>query len=408
MADLDLEFVRAQFPAFHEPGLVNRPFFENAGGSYVCQQVQDRLFRFYRSQKMQPGNPYSPSSDGAAEMEHSRRQLAAIMNVASDEVSFGPSTSQNTYVLSMALGEWLRPGDAIIVTNQDHEANTGVWRRLANRGFEVREWKIDPETGLLDVENLKDLLDSRVKFLAFPHCSNVIGAINPVKEITQIAQDAGAYVCIDGVSFAPHGIPDIGDIGADIYLFSAYKTYGPHQGIMVVRRGLGMELPNQGHYFNQSQLTARFTPAGPDHAQVAACGGIVDYFDAVHAAHFPQNVKSRTRTKAGKDLVRKKEIELSQPLLEFLDSKNSLHLIGPSLPQERAPTIAVAANKNARGLAEKLAEMGIMAGGDNFYAVRTLEALGIDPEHGVLRMSFLHYTSPDEIQQLIKALDQVA
>ena len=179
----------------------------------------------------------------------------------------------------------MRVGDAIIVTNQDHEANTGPWRRLADEGFEIREWQIDPDTGHLDLADLAELLDDRVRLVCFPHCSNVVGEVNPVTEITALAHAAGAFVCVDGVSYAPHGLPDVGWMNADIYLFSAYKTFGPHQGLMVMRRALGMQLPNPGHFFNEESLCKRFTPAGPDHAQVAASAGVADYIDALAAHH---------------------------------------------------------------------------------------------------------------------------
>ena len=151
---LDLDFVRSQFPAFSEPALGDQAFFENAGGSYACAPVIDRLTRFYRTRKMQPYGPAGPSAAGGAEMDEARRRLAQILGVDGDEVSFGPSTTQNTYVLSKAFGDHLSEGDAIIVTNQDHEANSGPWRRLEARGIDVREWQIDPETGHLDPEAL--------------------------------------------------------------------------------------------------------------------------------------------------------------------------------------------------------------------------------------------------------------
>ena len=144
---------------------------------------------------------------------------------------------------------------------------------------------MDPVTGHLDPEDLENLLDENVRLVCFPHCSNVVGEINPVTEITAMAHSAGAFVCVDGVSYAPHGLPNVGGLGPDVYLFSTYKTYGPHQGVMVMRRNLGTMLPNQGHWFNGDCLYKRFTPAGPDHAQVAACAGIADYIDALWQHH---------------------------------------------------------------------------------------------------------------------------
>jgi len=404
---LDLAFVRSQFPAFAQPGLRDQAFFENAGGSYPCAQVVDRLSRFYRERKVQPYGPFEPSRAGGEEMDEARTRLAALMNIETDELSFGPSTTQNTYVLAQAFAQMLKPGDAIIVTDQDHEANSGPWRRLADRGLTIREWNLDPETGHLPLERLDALLDGRVKLVCFPHCSNVVAEINPVAEIARRAHAAGAYVCVDGVAYAPHGLPNVAELGADIYLFSAYKTYGPHQGIMAIRRALGEALPNQGHYFNAGALYKRFTPAGPDHAQIAASAGIADYVDALFERHHSGAAAPPARAAAVHDLMRAHEINLLQPLLDHLSAKNAVRLLGPRDAKIRAPTVAMALTEPGEAVAAKLAPLGIMAGGGSFYANRCLTAQGVAPEHGVLRTSFVHYTSEEEVAKLIRALDEV-
>jgi selenocysteine lyase/cysteine desulfurase len=401
---LDLDFVRAQFPAFSEPALAGQAFFENAGGSYPCRQVMDRLFRFYRERKVQPYGPYAASRLGGAEMDEARTRLAALMGVARDEVAFGPSTTANTYVLAQAFRRMMQPGAAIIVTNQDHEANTGPWRRLAEEGIEVREWRINPDTGMLDLAALEPLLDDRVRLVCFPHCSNVVGAVNPVVEITALAHAAGAFVCVDGVSYAPHGLPDVGLMGADIYLFSAYKTYGPHQGIMVMRRALGEFLPNQGHYFNADALYKRFTPAGPDHAQIAACAGMADYFDLL-ADHHGLMGTPAVRMAGVHDLMRDHETALLQPLLDWAAGRNDLRMLGPRDASARAPTVALDLGRDPAPVAAALAVRGINAGAGDFYAVRALQGQGVDAARGVLRLSFVHYTSPDEVTRLIAALE---
>ncbi|MYK31583.1 MAG: aminotransferase class V-fold PLP-dependent enzyme, partial [Boseongicola sp. SB0670_bin_30] len=300
----------------------------------------------------------------------------------------------------------LPEGAAIVVTDQDHEANSGPWRRLEASGFKVREWRIDPGTGHLDPCTLEPLLDGAA-LLCFPHCSNVVGEINDVAAIASMAHDAGAVVCVDGVSYVPHGFPDVGALGADIYLFSAYKTYGPHQGIMVMRRALGEALPNQGHFFNDGDLTKRFVPAGPDHAQVAACAGMADYVDALFESIGGGAFGPAKRARAVHDAMRTREELLLQPLLEFLVGRNDVRLIGPRDARNRAPTVGVLSERPGEDLAAALAPMGIMAGGGDFYAVRPLQAMGIDPAHGVLRLSFTHYTSQDEVSRLITALDRV-
>ena len=404
---LDTAWVRAQFPAFAEPSLEGQAFFENAGGSYTCKHVIDRLFRFYTQRKVQPYAPYAASKLGGKEMDEARTRMAAILGVETDELSFGPSTTQNTYFLAQAFGQMMEPGEAIIVTNQDHEANTGPWRRLADRGIEVREWCIDSETGHLDTAALENLLDDKVRLVCFPHCSNVVGQVNPVTEITALAHAAGAFVCVDGVSYAPHGLVDVGTLGPDIYLFSAYKTYGPHQGLMVIRRTLGELLPNQGHVFNGDTLYKRFTPAGPDHAQIAACAGMADYIDALYAHHVGGDADPAARGAAVHNLMRAHETELLQPLLDGVKSRNSVRLIGPSVATDRAPTVALALNRPGEEVAQALVKHGIMAGGGDFYAGRALSAMGVDDANGVLRLSFTHYTTRGEVDQLLTALDDV-
>ena len=408
MTELDIDFVRAQFPAFSQPSLQGHAFFENAGGSFTCGQVIGRMHRFYIERKVQPYGFFKASQDGGDEMDEARTRLAALMNVETDELSFGPSTSQNTYILAQAFADVLVSGQAIVVTDQDHEANTGVWRRLADRGIEVREWHVDPELGQLSLDDLGKLLEGRVKLVCFPHCSNIVGQENPVAEIVAMAHEVGAVTCVDGVSMVPHGFPDISALGADIYLFSSYKTYGPHQGIMVVRRTLADSLPNQAHFFNADARTKRFTPAGPDHAQIAAAAGLADYIDTLYSHHFDTNDAAGARARAVVDLQRSHEVKTLAPLLEFLRSRNDVRILGNNHIQTstgRVPTVALHAARPAEAIARDLADHGIMAGAGDFYAMRTIRALGCDPEEGVLRLSFVHYTTDAEVEQLMKGLD---
>lgn len=407
MTELDIDFVRDQFPAFDEPALAGQAFFENAGGSYACGAVITRLERYYRSRKVQPYAPYAAAEAAGAEMDEARERLAALLGVAPQELHFGPSTSQNTYVLAQAFAAMLAPGAAIVVTDQDHEANSGVWRRLAQRGVEVREWRVDPDSGRLDPAALGELLDADVELVCFPHCSNIVGQVNPAAEICAMVHAVDAVACVDGVSYAPHGFPDVHALGADIYLFSSYKTYGPHQGLMVMDSALNARLPNQGHYFNAASPTQRFTPAGPDHAQVAASAGIADYVDAVYAHHCAGDAPPAERARAVHALQADHEHRLLEPLLAYLRERRDLRLLGPVDTTERVPTVALHLDRPGLEAAADLAGHGIMAGGGHFYATRLLEALGIDPEHGVLRLSFVHYTHRDEVERAVRALDAV-
>jgi cysteine desulfurase family protein (TIGR01976 family) len=403
-ANLDLGFVRAQFPAFAEPSLAGQAFFENAGGSYACGRVIERLGEYYRRLKVQPYYEYAASREAGEWMDLARARLAEYLDVEPEEVHFGPSSSQNTYVLAQAVRPLLSPGDEIIVTNQDHEANSGAWRRLAAAGMVIREWRVDPESGLLDPRELEPLLGRRTRLLAFPHASNIVAHENPVASICERARAAGVMTVVDGVSWAPHGLPDVPALHADVYFFSLYKTYGPHQGLMVVRRGIVERLANEGHYFNADALLKRLVPAGPDHAQIAASRGIAEYFDALDAHHHP-HAAAAGRAARVRALLGSSEKPPLGRLLDFLRGHPRVRLLGPADPAVRAPTVAfVPRGVSPRDVARRLAERGFMAAHGNFYAVRLLEALGVDPAQGVVRASFVHYTTAGEVDGLIEAL----
>ncbi len=407
MRVIDLDFVRGEFPAFAEPSLERQAFFENAGGSYPCRPVVERLHEYYRRLKVQPYYRYPASIEAGEWMDAAYVRLAEYLNVTPEEVHFGPSTSQNTYVLAQAVRRWLRPGDEIIVTNQDHEANNGVWRRLAADGVAVKEWRVDRDSGTLDPANLDGLLGERTRLLAFSHCSNVVAHLNPVAQIARRARAASALTVVDGVSWAPHGLPDVDALGADLYLFSLYKTFGPHQGLMVVRKSALEALGNEGHYFNASIGHKRLVPAGPDHAQVAAARGVAEYFDALDAHHAPA-ATAAGRPQRVRQLLRDAERPLLAKLLDYLAAHRGVRLLGPADAAERAATVTfVPLRREPADLVPALAERGIMAGAGHFYAVRLLEAMGVDPNRGALRLSFVHYTSPEDVTRAIEALDRL-
>ena len=406
LGPIDVEYIRSQFPAFGQARLRQWAHFENAGGSYVCRQVIDRLTRFYTGTKVQPDHPFPLSLEATEAMELSHQRLAAWMGVGADEIHFGPSTSQNTYVLARAFRSMWSEGDEIIASTQDHEANAGVWRRLAATGITVREWRVNRTTGLLDIADLDDLVTERTRLVVFPHASNVVAYVNPISEVVARASAVGARVLVDGVSYAPHGLPDLGSSGADVYLFSAYKTWGPHQGVMFVRRDLAEQLGNEGHYFVADHLRHKLVPAGADHAQVAACAGIVDYLDDLYSHHGGQEATPVERCRAVHDMFREHETTLLARLLAYLAERDDLRIAGPTDPTIRTPTVSIVPLlRPLAEVAQSLIRSRMMVGVGNFYAPRLLEEMQIDPDTGVLRMSFIHYTTADEIDRLIEALE---
>lgn len=405
---LDIAFVRAHFPAFAEESLRGWTHLENAGGSFPAMQTVDALTGFYTRTKLQPYGQAGPTAAAGAAMDDAQARWAAALNVDRDEVIFGPSTSQNVYVLAHAFGALLSPGDEVIVTQQDHEANSGAWRRMAGeRGLTLRDWTVDPVTGRLDPAGFDALLSERTRLVCFPHCSNIAGEANPVAELTAKARNAGAASVVDGVSWAPHEIPDVAALGADIYLFSLYKVYGVHQGLMTVRRTLLDRLPNQGHFFNAGYPGKKLAPAGPDHAQVAASAGTLDYVEALAAHHGIAANDAGERVRAVSALWRAQEIAVAAPLLAHLAAHPRARLLGPeTCDAARAPTIAFLPERlSPQAMEAALAERGFIVGASDFYAYRLIAACGIDPATGVVRASMTHYTRAAEVAAFIDALD---
>ena len=407
---LDIDFVRAQFDQLaDDPDFV---FASNAGGSYVSNQVNRVMEDYNHHMRVQPYARYPSSTRAGEAMDRAHQGWAEALNIDPGELTIGPSTSMNTYVMAQAMGAGWQAGDEIVVTNQDHEANSGVWRRKAEeKGVTLRQWEVDSQTGLLDVATLLPLLGERTRAVFFSHCSNVVGTANPVADIThQVKATCAARVFVDAVAYAPHHICDLKALGVDGYVFSLYKVFGPHQGLLYVNADMRDELASQAHYFNHGLPTKDYNPAGPQHAQVAACAGVLDYFDDLYRHHFGSDGASRNaRLQALHGLILEHENSLAAPILEFLAGRDDVHLLGKSHTRDddRAPTIAFRPlRQSSADVAYKLQDRGIGTEHGNFYAYRLVKDLGMDPADGVVRLSLVHYGSATDVERIVAALGQ--
>jgi cysteine desulfurase family protein (TIGR01976 family) len=405
-ATLDLDFVRRQFPNLGN----GWAYFENAGGSYLPQSVVQRMTAYMTESQLQPYalNPLSQLS--TERLETARRLMAEMINAGLDEIVIGPSTTLNVYVLAQALRPLLAAGDEIIVTNQDHEANSGAWRRLDEFGVTIREWRIDPASGELDLAGLDALLGARTRLVCLPHVSNIVGSINPILEVTAKAHAAGAMVCVDAVAYAAHRLMDVKALDVDFYLFSLYKLYGPHIALLYAKRDHIAAARNQNHFFHEHNLPAKLNPGGLNYEAVASLAGIVDYFEALHDHHFDQpanDLQGRLARVFG--LIARQEEDLARHFLDYLSSKAGVRLIGRSDPDRtrRVPTFSfVVEGRGPAEIVEALGRERIAISHGHFYAHRCVEGLGIDPEPGVVRASMLHYNTLHEVDRLIEALDK--
>ena len=402
---LDVEFCRESFP----PLANGIAYFDNAGGTYVPRPVIDGMQEFMSQCQCQPAWAFRSSRESARRLERTRTSLSAAINADPDELVIGPSTTLNVYVLAHALAPNMAPGDEIVVSNQDHEANSGAWRRLADAGVVVREWAIDPDSGDLDPAHLEPLLNDRTRLVCFPQVSNVVGSQNDVAAITSRVQAAGAMVCVDGVASVGHLLPDMHALGVDFYLFSLYKLFGPHLGVLYARRERIAEAHNQYHFFMRDGGAAKLNPGGLSYPSVASASGIVDYFEAVYAHHFEAGENDlRSRLDAVYGLFSAHEQALMQRFVDFAATRAGVRLIGRHSgdPTLRAPTFSLAlSGQSPADVADTLAEQDIGVAHGHFYGIRTVQALGIDPDPGVLRVSMSHYNTLDEVDRLVSALD---
>jgi len=407
--NFDVNFARQQFPFFQLDQSKQWSFFDNAGGTFACSFVVDKLTRFYQANKVQPYGDNALAAAAGEQMDTGRSVISELLGLPKETLTLGPSTTQNINTLSIACMAFLKAGDEIIVSEQDHEANIGAWERVAQKtGATLHFWRINAEDGELELAQFEKLLNKRTKIVCVTHSSNIIGTVNPIQEIIRLGHNFGAKVIIDGVSYAPHRWPDISSVEPDAYCFSTYKTFGTHLGIMYIAPDFMDQLAPQCHFFNINNPWSRLDAAGPDHALIAALSGIGDFFQTLYDHHFGHSDKSLNH-KASKvsSIMNQHELSLCKILLEALNQL-PLRIIGKSSITGREANISLISSTHSSSLlASLLAKKGIAAKNGHFYAYRVLKALGIDTDDGVLRLSFAHYNSEEDTMRLIDELTTI-
>ena len=401
---LDLDFVRAQFPALETPWAL----LDSAGGSAPCRQVIDRVRSHMERLPVQLGASYALSVGARSAVDAGRAFAAELVNAQPDELLLGASSTVLVQQLATSLRAGWREGDEVIVTNLDHEANVGPWRKLAATGIVVREWRVREETLTLHVEDLEALLSERTRLVAFTHCSNVVGSIVDVATIAARVREAGALSCVDGVAFAPHRHVDVRALGIDFYFASLYKVYGPHLGLMFGRRELLREAESANHHFIPADaLPAKFEPGNVCYELAASLVGIRGYLGSLASHHGLADTRDLAATFA---LIAEHEQQLVQPLLAFLDEHPRVELIGnPHADREhRVPTVSFTVEgQRASAITPQLDVHSLATRHGHFYAYRLIRDLGLLDRDGVVRVSLLHYNSPEEVTRLIAALAEI-
>lgn len=407
---LDMDFVRSQFPSLKNDFIL----MDNAGGSQTLGKVIERIGDYLTNYNVQLGASYKVSAMAGKVLNETHAKLAGLINAKSvKEVIVGSSTTMLLRILSICLSEQWKPGDEVIVSNSDHEANVSCWVDLQKKGIVVKIWKVNPETFQFELDDLKELLSGKTKLVAVVHASNFLGLINPVKKIAEVVHRAGALICVDGVAYAPHRLVDVQAFDVDFYVFSTYKTYGPHQAILWGKYELLAPLNGLNHYFiGKDEIPYKFQPGNFNYELTYSLAGIPNYLLDVYDHHFPASSETENRAKFSKvfDLMADHEELLANHLLDYLNANPKIKIIGlkSADKNKRVPTISfIHKDYLSSEVVEKVDAFGIGIRFGDFYAKKLIHDLGLEEKDGVIRVSLVHYNTIEEVDQLIKAFEEV-
>lgn len=408
--ELDIPFIRSHFPSLKGEFV----FLDNAGGSQTLKSVTDRITEYLLTSNVQLGASYRVSQLAAKRLREATEAVGTLINAADPkEVVMGSSSSMLIRILAISLGKMYAPGDEVIVSSADHEANISPWIELEKAGITVKTWEVNPETLEFDLETLDQLMTPKTKLVAFTHCSNILGTINPARQISDFVHERGAHVCIDGVAYAPHRLVDVQAVDADFYIYSFYKVYGPHHAVMYGKRALLEELPVFNHYFlSKSDIPYKLQPGNVNYELSYGMLGLVDYLEAVADHHHPNVHELDSRGKMGFafDLFARHEEVLAERLLQYLDAHPKISVIGSSKADqyERVPTIAFTVEgRKSDAITRAVDSHNIGLRHGDFYAKKLVASLGLGDQNGVVRASMVHYNSLEEIDRLTRALDEI-
>jgi cysteine desulfurase family protein (TIGR01976 family) len=415
---LDVARIRACFPALTSPDV----YLDNPGGTQVPHHVIDRMVDYLVTKNANHEGAFATSRASDALMDEARCAAADFFNAARpEEIVFGANMTTLTFHLSRSLARTLQPGDEIVVTRLDHDANISPWLLVAeDRGCVVRWLDFDPEDGTLRLDQLDELLSPRTRLVACACASNALGTINPVAQIIDRAHQAGALTYIDAVHYAPHGPIDVRALGCDFLVASAYKFFGPHVGVLYGRYDLLDGLMAYRVRPAPTQPPGKFETGTGNFEGLAGVLGALDYLTwvgetlgAEHAERYRANFDGRRLLlKQAMSAIRAHEIEMGAALLNELQTIPGLKLYGLTDQHrldQRVPTFSFTlADREPRAVAEALGREGIYTWDGNYYALAVTERLGLEASGGMVRVGLAHYNTPAEIERLGKALRAIA
>ena len=403
---------RSRFPALQKQ-VAGRPavFFDGPAGTQVPQEVMDAITYYLTHCNANRGGGFA-TSDESDQLMMEAHQAGADLVGTSDPgtVCFGPNMTTMTFALSRALAATWKPGDEIVLSHLEHDANFSPWRLAAeDAGVTVRYVDIDPADCTLCLEQYADVINSKTRLVSVGCASNAVGTVNPVKQICQWARDAGALSFLDAVHYAPHALMDVEDWGCDFLICSAYKFFGPHVGIMYGRRDLLESL--QPYKLRPAPETCpdRWMTGTQNLECIHGTRAAIEYVASI--AQASTNTPRREALTTAFQRIRDYERSLLAELLDGIQAIPSVRIWGITdrdRLDERLPTIAITSEKiSSHALSERLSEDGIFTWAGNYYALPVTERLGLEPD-GMVRIGLVHYNTSDEVARLIDRLEQYA
>jgi len=424
MPTLDLAWVRAQFPALAET-IGGQPviFLDGPGGTQVPQRVIDAITHYLVHANANTHGAFASSQQTDHTIAAAHSAIADLLGCNADEIVFGPNMTSLTFMLSRSIGRDIRPGDEIVLTRLDHDANVSPWQALAERGAVIKIADIDPEDCTLDMEDLRRQITPRTRIVAVGYASNAVGTINDVAEVVRMARAVGALSFIDAVHYAPHGPIDVRALDCDFLACSPYKFFAPHAGVLYGKQEHLLRLRPYKVRPAPDELPGRWMTGTQSHEAMAGVAAAVAYLAELgHRVSLsaerptalpeaPAPLSRRQQLCAAMDAIQTYERTLAATLITGLLDIPGLTFYGirePARFTARTPTVSVRIDGHTpRQLAEALGDQGIYTWDGNYYAINLTERLGVEQDGGMLRIGLVHYNTGQEIERLLTALQAI-
>jgi cysteine desulfurase family protein (TIGR01976 family) len=408
-----LPWIREQFPSL-ALRVNGRPavYFDGPGGTQVPQRVIDAITDYFLRSNSNTHGAFETSRRTDVVISAARSAMADMFGCQPGEVVFGPNMTTLTFALSRSIAREIVPGDEIITTGLDHDADVAPWRALAERGAIIREVDVNLADCTLDLDDLKRKLSPKTKLVAVCYASNAVGTINPVAEIVKLAHAVGAIVFVDAVHYAPHGPIDVCDIDCDFLACSVYKFFGPHIGVLYGKHEHLARLQPYKVRPSSDAVPDRWETGTHNIEGLAGVSGAITYLADLGAR---LDAKAQTRRDAIQTAFRaiqQYERELAERLVRGLQQIRGLQIYGIqdfSRFDQRTPTLAIRIGTiPPRDIAEKLGDSGIFVWDGNYYALNLSERLGVEDKGGMVRIGLAHYNTTEEVDRLVEELRIIA